>query len=90
MSLFELGPFELLCVLIKSDFMICRNGADVRGYMIWSLLDNFEWAMGYNTMFGLHYVDRHTLIRIPKLSAQWFSGFLKKTNITEELSHSII
>lgn len=63
-------------------FIMCREGADVRGYMIWSLFDNFEWASGYDIRFGLYYVDRHTLERIPKLSAQWFSSFLNNTRDT--------
>ncbi|XP_019425300.1 PREDICTED: beta-glucosidase 18-like [Lupinus angustifolius] len=53
-----------------------RKGANVRGYMVWSLLDSFEWINGYGTRFGLYYVDRETLQRIPKLSVQWFSSFL--------------
>lgn len=53
-----------------------RNGGDVRGYFVWSLMDNFEWIDGYTTRFGLLYVDLHTLERRPKLSAQWFASFL--------------
>lgn len=53
-----------------------RNGADVRGYFVWSLMDNFEWTDGYGTRFGLLYVDFQTLERRPKLSAQWFASFL--------------
>lgn len=45
---------------------ICSHGADVRGYFIWSLLDNFEWLEGYTLRFGLYYVNYDTLERTPK------------------------
>ncbi|XP_022144517.1 beta-glucosidase 42 [Momordica charantia] len=55
-----------------------RDGADVRGYFAWSLLDNFEWAQGYTKRFGLVYVDYNNhLTRHPKSSAYWFLRFLK-------------
>jgi len=47
-------------------------GADVRGYFVWTLLDNFEWAEGYSKRFGLVYVDYPTQKRIPKQSALWY------------------
>ncbi|XP_068650484.1 beta-glucosidase 18-like [Aristolochia californica] len=53
-----------------------RSGADVRGYFVWSFLDNFEWVMGYTKRFGIFYVDYKTMERTPKLSAQWYRGFL--------------
>jgi beta-glucosidase len=46
-------------------------GLDVRGYVYWSLLDNFEWALGYRPTFGLVAVDRTTQVRTPKPSARW-------------------
>ncbi|MEE1825575.1 GH1 family beta-glucosidase [Streptomyces sp. BE20] len=48
------------------------DGADVRGYFLWSLLDNFEWAYGYEKRFGLVHVDPRTLARTPKSSAHWY------------------
>jgi beta-glucosidase len=48
------------------------EGYPVKGYFLWSLLDNFEWADGYSKRFGLHYVDYKTQARTPKLSAQWY------------------
>jgi beta-glucosidase len=49
-------------------------GVDLRGYLVWSLLDNFEWAEGYHSRFGLVYVDYSTQRRIPKSSAHWFGS----------------
>ena len=46
----------------------------VKGYFLWSLLDNFEWADGYSKRFGIHYVDYKTLKRTPKLSAEWYKA----------------
>lgn len=48
------------------------DGADLRGYFLWSLMDNFEWAYGYSKRFGAVYVDYSTLARIPKSSAHWY------------------
>ncbi len=47
-------------------------GANVRGYYMWSLLDNFSWVSGYKKRYGFLYVDRTTLARTPKKSAAWF------------------
>lgn len=52
-------------------------GADVRGYFVWSLLDNFEWGAGYASRFGLVYVDYPTQRRVPKASARWYSATIK-------------
>merc|ERR1712137_1216854 len=47
-----------------------QKGADVRGYFAWSLLDNFEWALGYSKRFGMVHVDYTTQKRTPKASAK--------------------
>jgi beta-glucosidase len=52
-------------------------GAPLRGYFAWSMLDNFEWALGYSQRFGLVYVDYSTLRRYPKDSATWYGNFTR-------------
>ncbi|KAJ3679409.1 hypothetical protein LUZ60_017420 [Juncus effusus] len=61
---------------------IREDGCKVRGYFIWSLLDNWEWNSGYTVRFGLYYVDyKNNLTRIPKASVQWFKEFLQTTKL---------
>ncbi|XP_078164184.1 beta glucosidase 40 [Carex rostrata] len=56
---------------------IREDGCDVRGYFAWSLLDNWEWAAGYTSRFGLYFVDyKDNLKRYPKNSVQWFKNLL--------------
>jgi beta-glucosidase len=50
-----------------------QAGVDLRGYFVWSLLDNFEWADGYSERFGMIYIDFATLERTPKTSAHFLS-----------------
>ncbi|PIA30694.1 hypothetical protein AQUCO_05400061v1 [Aquilegia coerulea] len=61
-----------------------RNGADVRGYFVWSLIDNFEWIYGYSLRFGLYYVDYQSLKRIPKSSAKWYRNFLTNDTYVDQ------
>jgi beta-glucosidase len=49
-----------------------EDGAPMKGYFVWSFLDNFEWALGYSKRFGIVYVDYLTLERVPKASFYWY------------------
>jgi beta-glucosidase len=53
------------------------HGVKLRGYFVWSLLDNFEWSEGYSRRFGLVYVDFKTLRRSPKASYRWLAQFIQ-------------
>src|SRR6185437_16167438 len=59
------------------------DGVDVRGYFVWSLLDNFEWADGYIKRFGLFFVDFGTQARIAKSSAAWYRRLIADQAIAE-------
>ena len=52
------------------------DGVDVRGYFIWSLLDNYEWGSGYGNRFGIVHVDFATQARVPKDSFGWYADLI--------------
>ena len=56
------------------------HGVAVRGYYVWSLLDNFEWEYGYEKRFGIVFVDFPTQRRIPKQSALWYRDLIASSN----------
>jgi beta-glucosidase len=62
---------------IRALHRAVEAGVDVRGYFVWSLLDNFEWAEGYARRFGLVHVDYETLKRTPKASYGWLRDVLR-------------
>jgi beta-glucosidase len=62
-----------------------RLGVPMAGYMVWSLLDNFEWASGYDKRFGIVHVDYATQRRTPKDSALWYRDFLQRQRALRSL-----
>jgi beta-glucosidase len=55
-----------------------RQGANLHGYYLWSLMDNFEWALGYSKRFGIVYVDYSSQERLPKDSYHWYAQVLRE------------
>ena len=78
----RLGFFDVHVRAMKDAI---DDGVDLRGYLAWSLLDNFEWAWGYHQRFGLVRVDYETQERTPKASALWYSR-LAATNTVPGVS----
>ena len=57
------------------------DGVDLRGYIHWSMLDNYEWLEGYRPKFGLIEVDRTTQLRRPKPSAYWLGDVARRNSL---------
>lgn len=72
------GRIDFLHRYLEQLQAAIRDGADVRGYFHWSLMDNFEWAEGYSQRFGLIYVDYKTQERIWKDSAYWYKDLIRR------------
>jgi beta-glucosidase len=58
-----------------------RDGANLAGYYLWSLLDNFEWGYGYQKRFGIVFVDFGTQRRIPKASSRFYANVVRANAI---------
>jgi beta-galactosidase len=58
-----------------------QDGVDVRGYFIWSFMDNFEWSSGYKMCFGICHIDWKTLKRTPKSSAYWYRDVIARNGL---------
>ena len=61
---------------IQTVAQVIRQGVPIKGYVVWSFLDNFEWSEGYRKRFGLVYVDYPTQRRIIKDSGRWYASFV--------------
>jgi len=67
--------------ILKNVNQAVTDGVDVRGYLHWSLIDNFEWAHGFGPKFGLFSVDRKTFIRSPRPSVKIYSEIAKNNEL---------
>ncbi len=63
---------EYLKSHFEAAYRAIQDGVNLKGYYVWSFMDNFEWAFGYSKRFGIVYVDYETLKRTPKKSALWY------------------
>ncbi|MFJ4027567.1 family 1 glycosylhydrolase [Paenarthrobacter sp. NPDC089989] len=68
---------EFISKAVEGLFAACEDGIDIRGYLHWSLLDNFEWG-NWDSRFGLIEVDRQSFERRPKPSLAWFGEFARR------------
>ena len=68
---------------IRACAAAIEQGAPLRGYFVWSLMDNFEWAMGYGKRFGIIYVDYESGERIPKESASYYRSVIKANSASD-------
>jgi beta-glucosidase len=75
-AIHDVDRIAYLAAYIEAVRSAIAAGAPVRGYFVWSLLDNFEWAEGYSKRFGLVYVDYPTLARVPKDSFYWYRDLI--------------
>ncbi len=73
---------EFLRGHLQAAHAALQAGVDLRGYFVWSFLDNFEWSLGYSQRFGLIYVDYRNLQRIPKTSAAWYAQVIRAGGVS--------
>ncbi len=67
---------------LRAAHAAIEGGADLRGYLAWSLLDNYEWGYGYGKRFGLVHVDYDTQRRLPKDSAHWYAAVIGRNGLS--------
>ena len=76
------GRLEYLKQHFAAAHQAMQNGAPLAGYFVWSLMDNFEWAMGYTDRFGIVWVDFDSQERLPKDSALWYKDVIDNDGFT--------
>jgi beta-glucosidase len=82
-SVHDADRIDFVARHLRAAHAAIEQGADLRGYLLWSLLDNFEWAQGYAKRFGLVHVDYETQLRTPKDSAFWYRDVMSKNGVPD-------
>jgi len=77
-SVHDADRIDFLKRYLRELKRVSEEGVPILGYLQWSLLDNFEWADGFNERFGITYVDYPTGKRIPKDSFLWYAGIIRE------------
>jgi beta-glucosidase len=77
----DLDRIEYLRQYLRSAHRAVSEGYPLIGYFLWSLMDNFEWAYGYDRRFGLTYIDYPSQRRIPKASFHWYARCVEENRI---------
>ena len=67
-----------------------QEGVEILGYLVWSLTDNFEWAQGFSSHFGLVEIDYDSLERKPKESAYMFREIIEENALTKEIQEKYL
>lgn len=80
-EVFDLHRRNYLRTYLQELAQAIAEGVPVRGYFVWSLLDNFEWQDGYATRFGIVHTDYATQVRTPKLSAHWYADVMRQNAV---------
>ncbi|MES2796953.1 MAG: family 1 glycosylhydrolase [Bacteroidota bacterium] len=82
LTIFETNKgIEFFESYLSAAYGAIGNGVNMGGYFFWSLLDNFEWASGYDKKFGITYIEEETLNRIPKASAMWYKNVIENNGL---------
>ena len=76
-AIHDVDRIDYLRAHIRAVSEAMNLGVDVRGYFVWTFLDDFEWERGYSMTFGLVHIDRDTLQRTPKDSAWWYRDIIR-------------
>jgi beta-glucosidase len=77
----DVRRIEYLDSHLQQVLRALEDGIDIRGYLVWSILDNFEWAEGYSKRFGLVHVDYTTQRRTPRQSADWYRSLIRSRRL---------